>query len=158
MKKIITVIILFVSVNVFGQDFSVAVSYLRGEKSKDSHSSDESIAIDGKSLAYSLKYSGHKGKGEEDVSKVCEFTDQDIKNIKKTIIEKNLNVNDSLFDKQYKTKSIEFYTNISIAIKMDGQEYKVRINGDTEAIGEENLYQNAVFFINVLKKMSMDCK
>jgi hypothetical protein len=154
---IFTIIILCAPLNVIGQDFSVAVSYLHGEKSKDSHSSQESIAIGGTSVAYSVKYSGRRGKNDIDMDKVCEFTEQDIKNIKETIIKKELNVNDSLIDENYKSKSYEVYTNISIAIVMDGQEYKIKINGDVQQLDESKLYKNAVFFITLLRKMSKDC-
>ncbi len=157
LTTILAAFILFVSINACAQDFSVTVSYLRGEKSKDSHSSSEKISITGSSVAYSVKYSGRRGKNDVNMDKVCEFTEQNIKNIKETIIKKELNVNDSLFDETSKYKSLEFYTNISIAIQMDGQEYKIRINGDTQQLAHEQLYKNSVYFIMLLKKMVIDC-
>ena len=156
-KNISIVIILILCFSVQAQDFSLAVSYLHGEKSKDSHSSQENISVSGTNAAYSVKFSGRKGKNDVDMDKVCEFTEQDIKNIKKTIVAKGLNVNDSLFQQTSKTKSYEVYTNISIAIVMDGQEYKIRINGDVIEFDESDLYKNAVFFITMLRKMSKDC-
>lgn len=143
--------------NTCSQDFSIAVSYLAGEKSKDSHSTSEKYAISGSSVSYSVKYSGRKGKNDIDMDKVCEFTEQNIENIKKTIIAKELNVTDSLFQESSKTKSFEQYTNISIAISMDGNEYKIRINGDTSELKDSSLYKNSMYFITLLHKMVKDC-
>jgi hypothetical protein len=140
------------------QDLNIAISYLHGEKSKDSHSSEESFAISNSAVAYSIKYSGRKGKNQQDMEKTCTFTEQDLKNIKQTIETKGLNVNDSLFQQSSKTKSYEVYTNISMAINIDGQEYKIRINGDTIEFDDSSLYKNSVFFITMLRKMIEGCK
>lgn len=140
------------------QDMTIAVSYLKGEKSKDSHSTSEKISISGTSVSYSVKYSGRKGKNDIDMDKTCEFTEQDLKNIRKTIETKSLNVTDSLFQENSKYKSFEVYTNISIAISMDGQDYKIRINGDTSEFKDSQLYKNSMYFITMLSNMAEDCK
>jgi len=140
------------------QDLNIAISYLHGEKSKDSHSTEESYAISNYAVAYSVKYSGRKGKKQQDMEKTCTFSEQDLKNIKQTIETKGLNVTDSLFQQSSKTKSYEVYTNISMAINIDGQEYKIRINGDTIEFDDSVLYKNSVFFISMLRKMVEGCK
>ncbi|MBE2226483.1 MAG: hypothetical protein IAE93_04050 [Ignavibacteria bacterium] len=140
------------------QDLNLAVNFLQGEKSKDSHSAEESFAISNSSMAYTVKYTGKKGKNQQDMEKTCTFTEQDLKNIAKTIEAKGLNVNDSLFQESSKTKSYEVYTRINIAINMDGQEYKINISGDTKEFDEAVLYKNSVFFITMLRKMVADCK
>lgn len=154
----IVLIIIFLSASSAAQDLNIAISYLQGEKSKDSHSTDESFAISNTSVAYSVKYTGKKGKNQQDMEKTCTFTEQDLINIRKTIETKGLNVNDSLFQESSKTKSFEVYTRISIAIVMDGQEYKININGDTRELEDSMLYKNSVFFITMLRKMVEDCK
>jgi len=53
------------------------IYYFDGEKSKDSHASEETFLIDGFSVSYSLKYSGRMGNNREDAVKECSFTDQD---------------------------------------------------------------------------------
>lgn len=161
MKNIISILILsasFFSASLFSQDFSLAVDYLKGEKSKDSHAIEESYAINNTSVAYSVKYTGHKGKNQEDLSKICTFTEQDITNIKKTIETKGLNVTDSLLAKLVKSKSFEIYTRVNISINMDGHEYKITINGDTAEFKDEKLYKDTEFFITMLRKMVEDCK
>lgn len=158
MKTFFSVLIfLFLAAGTYGQDFAVAIYYLSGEKSKDSHSSEESIAISGQSVAYSIEYSGARSRNQNDMAKTCEFTEQDIKNIKQTIKSKELNVNDSLFSKDTKYKSYEVYCNLNIVISMDGQEYRIRINGDTKELDNKSLYNNAVSFITMLRKMVKDC-
>ena len=74
MKKISALFILLlisflVTNNTSSQDFSLAIDYLKGEKSKDSHSVEESYAISNTSFAYTVKYTGHKDKNQENLSK-----------------------------------------------------------------------------------------
>ena len=163
MKKISALFILLlisflVTNNTSSQDFSLAIDYLKGEKSKDSHSVEESYAISNTSVAYTVKYTGHKGKNQEDLSKTCTFTEQDLTNIKKTIETKGLNVTDSVLSKLVKSKNFEIYTRINISINMDGQEYKITINGDTAEFNDEKLYKDTEFFITMLRKMVEGCK
>jgi hypothetical protein len=155
---IVVLAIIFFSAVSSAQDMNIAISYLYGEKSKDSHSSEESFAISNTSVAYTVKYSGRKGKNQQDMEKTCTFTEQDLKNIRKTIETKGLNVNDSLESKMSKTKDFEIFTRINIAINMDGQEYKINISGDTIEFDDAALYKNSVFFITMLRKMVEDCK
>ena len=142
----------------FSQDLTVSAYFLQGEKSKDSHSSEESFAVSNSSVSYSVKYTGKKNKNQVDGEKTCVFTEQDIANLRKTIETKELNVNDSLFGEHYKSKSLEVYTNISLAIVMDGQEYNIRINGDVKELDDSKLYKNTVFFLTMLRKMIEGCK
>ncbi len=160
MKKyyVIILFILFHYANpVFSQDFSLAIDYLYGEKSKDSYSTEESYAINNTSVAYTVKYTGHKSKNQEDLAKTCTFTEQDIKNIKQTIETKGLNVTDSLISTSVKMKNYEIFTKINIAINMNGQEYKITINGDTAEFKDEKLYKNTEFLITMLRKMVESC-
>jgi|SRR4030095_5314297 hypothetical protein len=138
-------------------DLKVDIYYLDGEKSKDSHSSEELISIVGHSASYSIKYSGRRDIKQQDGEKECKFTSGDIEKVKKIIIEKELNVTDSLFEKDSKYKSFEIFCNINIDISMDGKNYKIRINGETKQFDDKELYKNSINFISFLKKMIEDC-
>lgn len=142
----------------YSQELNIAISYLSGEKSKDSHSTEENFAISNSAVAYSVKYKGRKSDKQEDKSKVCTFTEQDLKNIRQTIETKGLNVTDSLFQESSKTKSLEHYCNIVIDMDIDGQKYKIRINGDIKEFEDKDLYKNSVFFITMLRRMVESCK
>ncbi len=155
---IIAIILLVNADSALSQDLSIAISYLEGEKSKDSRSSEETFAITGNNVFYSVKYSGHKSKNEVDMEKVCEFTDGDLKKIRKTIEAKSLNVTDSLFQESSKSKSFEIYTNIVILLTVDFKGSKIRINGDTDEFKDIDLYENSVYFITMLRKMVKNCK
>lgn len=159
MKKILITLILSISVSLsaYSQQINIAISYLAGEKSKDSHSMEESYAISNSSAAYTVKYKGHRSKNQEDNSKICTFTEQDLKNIKQTIEAKKLNVTDSLFQESSKTKSFEQYCNIVIDMEIDGVRSKIRINGDIKEFDDNDLYNNSVFFITMLRNMIEDC-
>lgn len=159
MKTTIKVIVsLFILCSIsYSQDFLVAIYYLHGEKSKDSHSTEESFAITDNQVVYAVEYTGKKG-NNKDMNKICTFSEQDIKNIKQTITTKNLNVVDSLFQESSKTKNIEKYTNLDMVIKMDGNDYRIIINGDTKELEDSMLYKNSIFFITMLRKMVEGCK
>lgn len=160
MKRIFFLLVIssvFITLNSCGQDFKVKVYYLSGEKSKDSHSTTENISVDGSSVSYSIKYKGRKGNNQQDNRKECTFTEQNIENIKKTILLKDLNRSDSLYQESSKTKSLEYYSNISIDITMNGDYFRIRLNGDTNELEGTSLYDNSIFFIQFLRKMIQDC-
>lgn len=157
-KKISIIVFIFLYSAVYSQDLNIAVSYLSGEKSKDSHSMEEGYAISNSSVAYSVKYKGRKGKDQEDMNKVCTFTEQDLTNIRLTIEKKGLNVTDSLFQESSKSKGFERYCNIIIDMNIDSQKYKIKINGDIKEFEDNALYKNSVFFISMLRRMIEGCK
>ncbi|MBN8585947.1 MAG: hypothetical protein J0M37_12730 [Ignavibacteria bacterium] len=159
LNLILLFIVLFLTASISNsQDLNIAISFLQGEKSKDSHSTEESYAISNSAAAYSVKYSGRKSKNQQDTEKTCTFSEQDLKNIKQTIETKGLNVTDSLYQESSKTNSFEVYTRINMVINMDGQEYKININGDTKELEDAKLYKNSIFFITMLRKMIEGCK
>ncbi len=137
--------------------FKLNISYFKGEKSKDSHSSNEIFSIEGQTVSYSIKYSGRRGKNQEDSQKECTFTEQDIANIKTTIISKGLNSNQTLTEENSKSKSFEVYCNIVLDLTLDGSDYKIRINGDTQEFNNNVFYNDTIFFIALLQKMVKDC-
>ena len=156
-KGILVFALFFQAYFLYSDDLSLDIYYLNGEKSKDSHSSDETFALSGYSMSYSVKYHGRKGKNQHDTVKECTFTEQNIKNIIATIEKKSLNVNDSLFTDESKSKSFESYCNIHLKIVLNGSEYHIKINGDTESLDDNDLYKNSVYFITLLRKMAQDC-
>jgi hypothetical protein len=155
--SIISFILLFSICPANAQDFTLAISYLSGEKSKDSHSTEESIAINETSAAYSIKYFGRKGENQHDNNKTCTFTEQDILDIRAVIVKKGLNKTDSLFSESSKSKSYEVYTNISISMTLDGQEYKIKINGDTNELNDAKLYKSSLLLITRIRNMIENC-
>jgi hypothetical protein len=157
--KSVAVFLMVIAIqNLFGQELTMTVYYLKGEKSKDSHSSEEQFAIAQTTVAYSIKYSGRRGKNQNDSEKFCTFTEQDVKNIVQTVTDKGLNVTDSAYVETSKTKSFEVYTNINIAMMIDGKDYSIKINGDTEQLSDSKLYKNSIFLITLLRKMVKDCE
>ena len=60
------------------QEFTLTINYFAGEKSKDSHSTEENFAITGMFASYTIEFSGHRGKNQHDTEKACTFTEKDI--------------------------------------------------------------------------------
>lgn len=153
----ISVFVLLAAFSVRAQEFTLTVNYFAGEKSKDSHSTEENFAVTGMFASYAIEYSGHKGKNQHDTEKSCSFSDKDIEKIKKAIIEKELNHSVVYSTKDSKSKSFEEFCNIGISISMDGGSYKIALNGDLVDLKNNNDYNNALSFIAMLRKMFEDC-
>ncbi len=158
MSKLIILTLLFFTLVSYSQNLDLAISYLAGERSKDSHTTEESFVLSGTNAAYSVKYSGHRGPNQKDDSKTCDLTSKNIEEIKNFITEKGLDKSDSLIDESTKYKSFETFANISAAISLDGKEYKIKVNGDTDEIGGKDLYKNMVKLIDKLRVMVIECK
>ena len=159
MRNFIFIFVLF-SLSAFSvraQEFTLAVNYLAGEKSKDSHSTEENFAITGRFTSYTIEFSGHRGSEQHDTDWTCRFSDKDIEMIKKAIVEKELNHSVAYSTEESKSKSFEQYCNISISVAMDGSTYKITLNGDVVDLKNNNDYKNALSFITVLRKMFEDC-
>lgn len=159
MRNIIFIFVL-ISLSAFSicaGEFTLAVNYLAGEKSKDSHSTEENFAITGRFSSYTIEFRGHKGKNQNDTEKTCSFSDKDIEKIKKAIIEKELNHSVAYSTEESKSKSFEQYCNITISIVMDGNTYKIALNGDLVDLKNNTDYNNAVSFIAMLRKMFEGC-
>lgn len=160
MKYFLLLSFLVISVSqteIYSQNLEIKIYYLNGEKSKDSHSTTENISISGNSVSYSVKYSGRKGNNQQDNQKECTFTEQSIEDIKKTILLKGLNSSDSLYQESSKTKLLEYYFNISMDITMNGEYFRISLNGDPNDFDRSNLYVNSISFIDFLRNLISDC-
>jgi hypothetical protein len=135
----------------------IKIYYLNGEKSKDSHSAEEEFLVNGNNISYTVKYSSKKEKSQEDAEKNCVLNDKDIKNIIAAIDEKQLRVIDSLFEKDTKMKSFEIFCNIAIDLKIDGVDYRIRINGDSQEFKNKDLYNNSLYLIGAIRDLIKDC-
>ena len=156
-KNIVVILIFFLIQQVFCGDFTLTINYLDGEKSKDSYSSSESFSINNYNAAYSVKYSGHNEKNKFEKEKNCTFSEQNINSIKETILSNRINISDSIFSKDSKTKSFERYFNISVEFLLDDVKTTIKMNGDTDELENTELYKKAVFLISFVRTMIQDC-
>lgn len=154
---VLTFVLLFIQKNVFGNDFKLSLTYLQGEKSKDSYTISTDIAMDGNQVTYSKTSSGYLRSKLKDENKTCTFTDARLDSIKNYIVGNKLNISDSLFDQSVKYKSYELFTNISLDLEMDGNVTHIRINGDVSQFEKESLYKNSLDLISYLIVLIDDC-
>lgn len=139
--------------------FVIKISYLEGEKSKDSWLRQRDYNIDGGSFSYSMSYDGHRTKGEKSESKSCILSDTKISDLQKFLDENNLFVNDSLFDKDEKYSSFERFVNLAITVSYAEKVGRIRINGDISGFKEKDLYKRALRLVDYLEGiLSNDCK
>ncbi len=136
------------------QTFSLSISYYTAEKSKDSHSTTESISINGTAVVYSVKYTGRRGPDQTDETKSCVFTSEQITKIQKTITSKNLNVTDSLIINSTAMSSVA----ISISMTKDGKATKIKVKGSSQGLIGKLLYKNSLYLISMVEKMLERCR
>lgn len=153
----ITVIALLTPVKLFSQPLSVAVSYVRGEISKDSHSSTENYSINGTALSFSMVNKGRTGNENID-PKLCTLEEKDTVAIRNMILTSGFNVSDSLITEKNNSDSPKYYTVVSISILLDGAESKIKVNGDTKEMAENEFYQKVVKFVMYLRNVAINCK
>lgn len=149
-------IVLFLCGESYSQEMSIAVSYLRGEKSKDSFSATENYALNGTSLSFSTKYTGRMG-NEDPRSRVCTLQDKDTTALRNLIFEYGLNVTDSLISETTKSSFPQYYTAINMSISVDGVESKITVNGDTYELAESEYYKKVIKFIMYLRNTALNC-
>src|SRR3990172_5382620 len=142
-------VFIFLTIPLLCDDFSINIYYLHGEKSKDSHSSTEKITINNFDITYSVKYSGHNEKSNFEKEKSCTFTDKEINSIKETIIDKRINITDSIFSEGSKTKSFERFFNINIEFVLDDVKTIIKMNGDTDELEDTDLYKKSIILISL---------
>lgn len=154
---ILAFVFLFIQRNVLGNDFKLNLTYLQGEKSRDSYTISTDISLDGNKVTYTKTSSGYISSKLKDENKSCIFTNARLDSIKNHIAGYKLNINDSLFDQSIKYKSYELFTNISLDLEIDGIITHLRINGDVSQFDKEPLYKNSIEFISYLLDMIDDC-
>ena len=152
MKKLKIILILFLLLtcrsNLLSSEFKLLINYLEGEHSKDSWTKETTITIDDRAYSYGFTSSGHlKGKDE---NKNGVLTKEQFDKIKSYILDNNLLVNDSLFDKDEKYKAFERFTNIVITIYQDTSSTTIKMNGDIQNFENKTLYKNSMGLINLV--------
>jgi hypothetical protein len=83
MKKLLfasLLIMMYSYESLFSYDFYLKIYYLHGEKSKDSHTSEELVTIKGNNVTYSITYTGIRGENDIDMEKSCTFSNNNIDN------------------------------------------------------------------------------
>ncbi len=128
-----------------------------GEHSKDSWSSSTSITIDGSQVAYAKSYSGYMRGHVEDVTKTCNFTDDQMTKIQALIKDKNFLKSDSLIDESEKYKSFERFVNLSMSLMMYETISKINVNGEVKVLQDKPLYINCYALINLIQEYIDKC-
>lgn len=141
----------------FSNDFKLNLTYLQGEKSKDSYTISTKINIEGNQVTYSKTSSGYIKSKLENENKSCTFSDVRLDSIMNYILTNKLNVTDSLFDKSIKYKSYELFTNIALDLENEGINTHIRINGDVSQFENELLYKSLLEFISYLNDLIDNC-
>ena len=136
----------------------IQITYTSGERSKDSHSTTEKFIIDGLDALYSIHYSGRRGPKQNDDTINCSFTQEQIDKINSIMTDKNLNIETSDLDENYKNNDYEYYSVITMTITQGGNIIKLQTNGDTKKLEGRPLYDNLLYLMNKIRSFINKCK
>jgi len=137
--------------------FIVRISLTEGEHSKDSWSCETSIVVEGSTVSYTKIYSGHRTKSQNDVSKSCNLTDDQVTAIQTFIKDKGMLRSDSLIDSSEKYKSYEQFVNASIFIAVWESISRISMNGDVSNLQYEPLYTNIYGLVDMIRGYAENC-
>jgi len=141
----------------YAQQPFLTIHYLYAEKSRDSHSTTETISISGTTANYFLKFTGRKGPEQKDETKDCTLSKEQVSTIRKAIDEKKLNVADSLVDNSLPGGSYQVTTAITITFTNGNKNIQTKVKGKPSALNDKPLYKNAVSLLNLVRKMLENC-
>lgn len=143
MKKIIAVILLLCAVTgCAANDLNIHLTLTRGERSKDSHATTQTIKLEAETIVYDQTYSGRPAPGRKPIHKTFKLTAGEIKSLIEIIEQKELTASAS---KEFPAGQGYLYFDLSLRILMKTRESVIKISGKPSAAGvkEDRLYQNA---------------
>ncbi|MBD0324782.1 MAG: hypothetical protein ICV68_00025 [Pyrinomonadaceae bacterium] len=159
MKKIVVLALLLLCVLpslVFAtakDDFTLSVSLVIGERSRDSHAETTRISLAGNNLTYERTYSGARASSREAVRREFKLKGSEISRLKSLIKEKDLLGSGSLNFKPAAGQLTYFEMNIRITLK--GIISTQELSGPRAAINikDERVYQKAIALLQELYRL-----
>jgi hypothetical protein len=141
----------------FGQqadDFSVAVTLTRGERSRDSNSTTTTITLRGNALVYEQTYRGAGASRRKPVAKEFKLEAEDKKRLVRLITEKNLLVTDRV-EHPATTSGPRRYFEVSVRLILSGKKGWITIKGPRDAVKlkDERLYKDTTALIEELYRI-----
>lgn len=136
----------------------LTIYYAEAEKSKDSHSTIETISCTGTTVVYTVKYSGRRGPDQKDAQKECLLSNEKMGSIRKIISDKKLDTTDSLIVNTLPDKTYLETTTININFTNGKKISKTKVKGSTSALSHELLYQNCIYLLNRIREMQKNCE
>jgi hypothetical protein len=148
MKKIFALLLLLIYAQTlcpagsFISVLDISITLIKGERSKDSHSTKRSITLKGRQLSYDVTYHGRMSGRKEPVHKVFQIDNSEIEKLRE-IIKQNDLLNSS--KKEFPATGGYTYFDISMSIRMNGKESSINLNGNPRntEIREDTQYKNA---------------
>jgi len=160
MKGILAIIfcIIFLSSNiVWADELSLTLVIVEGEKSKDSHYSEEVLNLALGELKYSIKHYGKNNPLDNDYVKKCILNEEQESTVKYLITEYSLNVNDTIIsDNTFSYPNIN-YLRISLEKLLNGKTSKLLMNGEINIIAETIYYFKVEKLYSLLKQFIENC-
>jgi hypothetical protein len=153
--KILIVVILlqFLSNHSYaGDDFKLSLVVSEIERSKDSHTTEYSIAIMDGILAYASESSGYMA--QDPVFIKCKISGEDIDSIILLIKELDLLKSDSTINEK---NVVGNYFTCELLIVNGSEKYTIIINGAEKHFDNEELVSNVKKLFNELKSRAFNC-
>ncbi len=148
MKKIVALLLLLIyapTLCTAGSsiaDLDIFIILIKGERSKDSHSTKRSITLKGRQLNYDVTYHGRMSGRKEPVHKVFQINDSEIEKLREIIKQMDL-LNSS--KKEFPATGGYTYFDISMSIRLNDKESSINLYGNPRntEVREDAQYKNA---------------
>ena len=120
----------------------ISLSITKGEHSKDSHSTTQSIQLKGGQLVYDETYQGRRAPGSKPLHKVLRLKAAEVKSLLEIIRQRELLTSGN---KEFELQEGFNYFDISLQIKADGKDSSITLSGNPRHpdIKTDRLFQNA---------------
>ncbi len=133
-------------------DLHISVSLVKGESSKDSHSTLTKITIQGSEIVYEKSFRG--GRRREPVNKRYKISDEELRALRQLITEKGLLASDTLELPQERSGVRRYFT-IELSLQVGGKSSAIKISGPRSAseIRQKPIYQKADALLEAIFKL-----
>ncbi|HEX8494706.1 MAG TPA: hypothetical protein VF658_17815 [Pyrinomonadaceae bacterium] len=158
MRKVIILTLLLCSLSIpspgMAKDgFTISLSLVVGERSRDSHAETTIITLVGETLVYEQKYSGFGASSRTPLSREFKLKGSEINHLKSLIKEKNLLGSGGLKFKPLAGQFTYFEMNIKITLKGIIAAQELSGPRDGAKIKEERVYQKSVALLRELYRL-----
>ncbi|HEY0319874.1 MAG TPA: hypothetical protein VGC66_02780 [Pyrinomonadaceae bacterium] len=137
------------------EDFSLDISLIRGERSRDSHSQATHITLNGRELVYEKSYRGYRGGARsEPVKKSFKIKDEDVERLKKIVLDNSLLTSDSL-EVEGAQGGVRQFFELALNINLNGKKSSIEISAPRSAteIKEKPVYVRANALLDAVYKI-----
>ncbi|MBZ0203460.1 MAG: hypothetical protein IT281_08515 [Ignavibacteria bacterium] len=159
MNKFILLLVIALSITSISLsgDFTLNVTYTRGEKSKDTRSETEIYFVTFGEIRYEKEFYGKTLPDELAEFKRCKIGEVTLNKITELAAKHSINSNETFYMDPKGIDDFGTYINLDITLVMNGESYKISLSGDATHVMDTKAYRNSIEFIKEIRKIAKEC-